>query len=361
MLEHDPFLTLTVSQRIRSNTNIRILLTRNLIKMKNNNSRKKTNNSDKTRNVLESKLTNEWIKIGMRMPDPKPLYRTIWHQGEVGILFANTGKGKSILAMQLADSISRERTVSNVYIPAQKVVYCDFELSTKAFQRRYSTAEDSYCFSDMFIRAEIDRNQSLEDKNLTFEELVMSSVKENVNLHQADVLIIDNITYLSATNEKSHEAMALMKLILDLARGKNISILLIAHTPKRDIYSPIQLEDLAGSKALSNFVDFCFCIGESTQGDNVRYIKQLKNRNYPIEYGAENVINCELVKEDSFLHFNCTGYGSEKDHLQSQDDDDKKQKLEELVQAGKTNKVIGKFFDVDERTIRRWRKKWDIS
>lgn len=51
-----------------------------------------------------------------------------------------------------------------------------------------------------------------------------------------------------------------MKLILDLSRKRNLAILLIAHTPKRDIYKPIQLEDLAGSKALSTLQMFAFAL-----------------------------------------------------------------------------------------------------
>ena len=171
------------------------------------------------------------------------------------------------------------------------------------------------------------------------------------------MLIIDNITYLAASNEKSQEALALMKLILDLSRKDNLSILLIAHTPKRDVYRTIQLEDLAGSKALSNFVDVCFCIGESIQGNNVRYIKQLKNRNYPVEYGQENVIDCKIERENCFVKFNFTGFGTEKDHLQGEAADNKCKEAKNLKESGKTNVEIAKHFEVSEKTIRRWLKK----
>ncbi|RXG16551.1 AAA family ATPase [Leeuwenhoekiella aestuarii] len=325
--------------------------------------KKSSNNNaleNKKKNILMDKLANEWLRIASRIESPKSLFGNIWHQGEVGILFSNTGKGKSVLAVQLADSISKGTEILGLQSNEQKVIYFDFELSTKSFQQRYSEDNHSpYNFSDNLIRVEIDRNKNLEIENNSFEELIIESIKLQVEKNKAEVIIVDNITFLSASNEKSQEALALMKLILDLSRKDNISILLIAHTPKRDVYRPIQLEDLAGSKALSNFVDVCFCIGESIQGSNIRYIKQLKNRNYPIEYGESNVINCIIDKNDCFLKFIFKDLGMEKDHLQGNNTEDGKFKeARVLKESGKTNVEIAKQFDVSEKTIRRWLKKF---
>jgi predicted ATP-dependent serine protease len=312
---------------------------------------------NKNKNILMDKMANEWLEIASKLENPKPLFGNIWHQGEVGVLFANTGKGKSILAVQLADAISKGETLLNTKIEKHKVLYFDFELSTKAFQQRYSTNNtELYTFSNNFIRVEIDRAVNFEHKEFSFEQLVIESIKTQVDKNKAEVLIIDNITFLAASNEKSHEALALMKLILDISRKENVSILLIAHTPKRDIYSPIQLEDLAGSKALSNFIDVCFCVGESVQGDNIRYIKQLKNRNYPIEYGQENVINCELIKEKSFLKLNMIDFGTEKSHLQNDSGNKRIIKAQNLKDSGKTNIEIAETLGVSARTVGRWLK-----
>lgn len=316
------------------------------------------------KNVLTDKLANEWLEIGSKIENPKELFGNAWHEGEVGILFSNTGKGKSILAVQLADAISNGKPILELKSNQNKVLYFDFELSTKAFQLRYSTNNSSlHKFSDEFIRVEIDRNENLENGKNTIEELIIESIKEQVSSNKADVIIIDNITFLSASNEKSHEAMALMKLVLGLSRKDKLSILLIAHTPKRDIYTPLQLEDLAGSKALSNFVDVCFCIGESVKGNDIRYIKQLKNRNYPIKFGPDNVINCQITKENCFLKFDFLGFGSEKSHLQQDNKETdliKYQEVRDLKDSGKSNVEIANTFKCSEKTIRRWLKKSDI-
>ena len=307
-------------------------------------------------NILMDHLANEWIELAKKLPNPKPLFGNIWHQGEVAILFSNTGKGKSILAVQLADGITKGYPIITLDVYKQIAIYFDFELSTKAFQRRYSDeSENSYQFSNDFVRVEIDRNKHLESDDKSFEELIIESIKFQVEKSNAQVVIIDNITFLSATNEKSKEALSLMKLILDLSRKKSLAILLIAHTPKRDIFKPIQLEDLAGSKALSNFCDTVFCIGESIKGSKIRYIKQLKNRNYPIEFHENNVIECEVVKENSFLQFKFVDINSEDEHLRKNnvESDDRIEEIMELKNKDLSNVEIAKRLGVSESAIRR--------
>ena len=311
-------------------------------------------------NILMNLCANEWIKIAKTQSNPRPLFGNFWHQGEVAILFSNTGKGKSILAVQLANGISKGMDMLAQETTAQKVIYFDFELSTKAFERRYTNENGfSYKFSEDFLRVEIDRDKELESAEKTFEELLIESIKEQVGRSAAQVVIIDNITFLSAANEKSKEALALMKLIIDLSRKRNLAILLIAHTPKRDIYKPIQLEDLAGSKALSNFTDVCFCIGESAKGADIRYIKQLKNRNFPIEFHDENVMECTVVKEDAFLQFKFVQFGREDEHLRKRENtsDDQIEEILEMKKQNLSNVQIAAALGVSETAIRRRLKK----
>src|SRR5690554_2284067 len=168
-------------------------------------------------NILMDKLANEWIAEAKKIPNPEPLFGSIIHEGEVGILFANTGKGKSILAVQIATSIASGNKTLGLETKKHKVIYFDFELSAKSYERRYTNENnESFEFPDNLIRVEIDRNKNHIDDTITFEEMLIKSIQTQVDKHKAQVVIIDNITYLSATNERSKEALELMKVILDL-------------------------------------------------------------------------------------------------------------------------------------------------
>jgi hypothetical protein len=87
-----------------------------------------------------------------------------------------------------------------------------------------------------------------------------------------------------------------MKHLKALKNKYGLSILALAHTPKRDLSKPITRNDLQGSKMLINFCDSSFSIGESSSDKNIRYLKQIKARNTEIIYDTENVCVCQIDK-----------------------------------------------------------------
>src|SRR5579872_880814 len=83
---------------------------------------------------------NQWIHAGQQKPAPQMLFDRFWLPGELCLLFADTNMGKSILAEQLANSISRSKPIDHFACHADpaNVVYIDFELSAKQFELRYT-------------------------------------------------------------------------------------------------------------------------------------------------------------------------------------------------------------------------------
>lgn len=248
------------------------------------------------KNVFIAKSANAWLKDASGKPKPKPLYLCIWFEGEVCILFADTNVGKSILAVQIAKEISE----------SEPVVYFDFELSEKQFEERYSdNFTNHFRFNDNLIRAEIDPDQA-DYKAAGFdnlEDFISASIEQTVESTGARILIIDNLTYLKNETEKAKEALPLMKHLKELKKKHGLSILVLAHTPKRDLSQPITMNHLGGSKMLMNFCDSSFALGVSAKDPAIRYLKQIKCRNAQIKYNSENVAVFEISKPGNFLSF----------------------------------------------------------
>ena len=114
-----------------------------------------------------------------------------------------------------------------------------------------------------------------------------------------------------------------MKYLQALKKKYRLSILALAHTPKRDLSKPITRNDLQGSKMLINFCDSSFSIGESSHDKNIRYLKQIKARNTEIIYDAENVIVCQIEKADNFLQIEFLNFGTEREHLKQYSESEK--------------------------------------
>lgn len=310
---------------------------------------------------------NLWIENAKLRPVPRMLFGELWFEGELCILFADTGKGKSILAVQIADAISKGAAVENFTLEAngQTILYFDFELSDKQFEARYSTKQgdyftNHYAFDRNFKRGEINQSSFLPDGFKDFESYLNFSLEYEIAETGARVLIVDNITYLKTATETAKDALPLMKELIRLKKKFNLSILALAHTPKRDLSRPLTVNDLQGSKMLSNFADSIFAIGESAKDKNLRYLKQIKARNTEIIYDAENVATCQVAKPDNFLMFEFLNFGSEREHLKALSETDKAdliQQVKNLSALGESQRTIAKELRISLTSVNRYLKK----
>ncbi|MFB9842066.1 AAA family ATPase [Mucilaginibacter ginsenosidivorans] len=301
----------------------------------------------------------KWIDEAKNEPVPKMLFSEFWHEGELCILFSDTNLGKSVLAIQIGNSIT-----SGVPIPgfrmeanAQKVLYFDFEMSKKQLEVRYAADyKEHFQFHPDFFRAVIDPDFDLPEDTAGYEEYLAESLESAVVSCNAKVLIIDNLTYLRNETEKAHSALPLMKQLKRLKTKYRLSILALAHTPKRDKSKPITRNDLHGSKMLINFCDSAFAIGENPKDKDVRYLKQIKQRNTGEMYGAENVCVCIVNKPHNFLQYEFTGFGREWDHLREPSPDSADHLLnsvQELHDTGMTQREIAAELAISPSKVNR--------
>ncbi|MBK9108870.1 MAG: AAA family ATPase [Saprospiraceae bacterium] len=305
-----------------------------------------TEESYQNKDLFKVKTANQWLEQAKMRPIPKMLFGEFWFEGELCFLFADTNLGKSILAVQIGNSISQGEFIPGFKLESdnQKVLYFDFELSDKQFENRYSlNFKDHYSFSDNFLRIELNPEAEIPGGQ-SFEEFLYSSLERSIVETGAKILIIDNITYLKSETEKAKDALPLMKLLKALKSKYGLSILALAHTPKRDLTKPITRNDLQGSKMLINFCDSSFSIGESHSDKNLRYLKQIKQRNTGQIYDSENVCVCQIDKPHNFLMFEFVNFGKECEHLKQHTEKDKEklnEKVNELKRQGRSLREIG--------------------
>ena len=318
--------------------------------------------ADEYKGLFTVKSANKWIEQAKNRPTPKMLFGQLWFENELCILFADTNLGKSILAVQIGNSISKGESIKGFVLEAgmQLVLYFDFELSDKQFEARYSdNFTNHYPFDSNFIRVEINPNSEI-PTDTDFETYLNQSLERTVSETGAKVLIIDNLTYLRSGTETAKDALPLMKHLKALKTKYNLSILVLAHTPKRDLSKPITRNDLQGSKMLINFCDSSFAIGESFTDKHLRYIKQIKQRNCELVYDADNVGVCEIVKPSNFLQFEFINFGTEREHLCVPSEKDKAELLSQIKQlreSGKTIRDIAQTLNVSKSQVDRLLKK----
>jgi len=302
---------------------------------------------------------NHWLLQASARPVPKMLFGKFWFEGELCILFADSNLGKSILAVQIGNNINTGTPMEPFAVESQPqpVLYCDFELTDKQFESRYSdNYQNHHYFREDFYRAELNPDSELPKGFANFDEYLIASLERMIVQTGVKVIIVDNLTYLRNETEQAKNALSLMKHLKALKNRYGLSMLALAHTPKRDLSQQITGNDLQGSKMLMNFCDSAFTIGQSSTDSELRYLKQIKQRNTEQVYGYSNICLCKVNKPENFLQFEFVSYGNEIDHLKKASEKLSDSQIEMAVQLkleGKSLREAGKIMGVSYQKVDR--------
>ncbi len=274
--------------------------------------------ADSAAKLLHIQTGQQWIEGQRQVPAPRQLFGPFWAEGELCLLFADTNMGKTLLAVQLGNAISWGQPVGGPFgmgVHDAAVLYLDFELSAKQFELRYPDAHNRSLFSKRFYRAELRSYHDVPPAFKNMDEYMVAGINYALKETGARVLIIDNIACLQRDTGYAGGALPLMQYLNGLKLKQKLSILVLAHTPKRRPHQPLTRDDLHGSKLLMNFADSAFAIGESHALPGHRYLKQIKQRSGAEVYGADNVCVCKISPEGGVLHYEVTDEAPESEHL----------------------------------------------
>lgn len=280
---------------------------------------------------------NEYLEKAKALPPLVVLYPNIVLEGDLCIIFGQSGIGKTIFAMQVARDIAAK---------GKRVLYLDFEMSERQLALRYNTPN----FPPTFFRAEL-KTDSLVDN------ILMEIERAAVENH-AEVLFIDNITALGQSLDKGLEAGTLMTSLNALKKEHGWTLVVLNHVPKR--YSgamPLSLEAIQGSAKLNQLVDDAIGLGVSSKDHSVVYVKQCKWRNGEMELYADHVAVYERTKDElGNLGFSFRDYGSERELLvveTGNGQDDLKASVSSLHGQGCTQQQIADQLNISQSKVSR--------
>jgi replicative DNA helicase len=283
--------------------------------------------SKNPQNVLTYKSMNQTMIDGAKEPPARRMTGSLTHENSIIILFSDPGTGKSIFGMQIADMISRgkglwnHKDFQNSCKPKKTVVF-DFEMEESELYGRYKKdgkVANAYNWHKNFFRSGINPDFiDLEEADT----LITNEMQLVIEEQEPELVIVDNMTYIASESSDPKMATKIMKKLLAMQKRSTnqMTIIVIAHTPKRDPSLPIELRHLAGAKALSNFAKTVIAISKSKLDPGLRYIKQLKVRQDIEVYTQENVIVCGIDKaETGRLEYQFRSFGKETEHLVTPD------------------------------------------
>ena len=298
-----------------------------------------------TDTLFETKPANAFLK-GTAAKPPAALFGDMWRKGELAVLVGEPGVGKSIFAMQIAETVARGATIDNGKLrmenssensqfsrlnsqlaPAQPVLYLDLERSADQFKQRYSCPSPipgklpvKYRFSPKLRRTGYGDLEIPSEFRGDFSRYFDHSLNLTLTGDATKVIVIDNLSCLDPRGG-TQAAVRRMRSLKLYAAETGVSILVITHLkPRRGRVSgsphykggvaasrgrggslrSLELSDLAPE--IAQIADSVFAISRSTYHSDIRYIKHLKANYVPIDNGK---LRMENGSENSqFSHLN---------------------------------------------------------
>lgn len=276
-------------------------------------------------------------------PQKRQLFKEFWYEGQIGILFSEEGLGKSVLAMQIA--IANSIT--------DKVLYIDRENSDDTIYERYTSENGEYQFSSNIIYP------SFKDTNFVSVQQITDFIIKQHYKYKVKIVIIDNISAITDRLESAAVMSNVMKSLIQLREKYGLSILIIAHSKKRNKKNPIENNDMAGSKKIAVLAESVFAIGHAI-GDKKRlYLKQIKQRYKGEKYDSDNVLQCHIEKIDNYLQMIEDECAKEEDLLDKGKTQNKDEVIDMILamrEGGLSNRAIAKEINISEATVRNYLK-----
>ena len=280
---------------------------------------------------------NQCIDDAHQLPPLVSLYPDIVLEGDLSIIFGQSGIGKTIFAMQIARYIAES---------GKRLLYVDCEMTPRQLGNRYKTPN----FPPTFLRAEMDREHPAED--------VLKGIEEVAVANHVEVVFIDNITALGQSLDRSADAGALMASLNTLKKKYNWTLVVLNHVPKMfSGYQPLSLSAMQGSAKINQLIDDAIGIAQSSIDSNLVYVKQCKWRNGELTMGADHVAVYERCKdENGNLGFISRGFGTEQEHLSienSNEREEMKARVRELSNKGMTQTAIANQLSISQSKVSR--------
>lgn len=253
--------------------------------------------------VSEARETVEAQELSHR---PDLLFGELWRSGEVALMFGEPCVGKSVLAVQIAEAIALGCSPEpfTVTSPAS-VLYIDMEFTARQFAERYSFADfggtiKTYKFPAGFHRAELrglDEMSEREGRNVA--KYIAGQIRNLIADHQSSVVIIDNLSYLTPSAGSGQAGAQLIKTLKLMAKLNDISILALTHLKTRPPTDRFRHSQITEGQRLLDLADSAFMLGNSTMGDEIRYLRQLKSRSGKLRFDGNIVAALQLTRMEN--------------------------------------------------------------
>jgi hypothetical protein len=312
---------------------------------------------------------NDWLAAARDQPLPGAFFGDFWHEGEFCVLYSQAGLGAGLLAAQIAESTASGAPIAGLAAQfgpptaPRKTLFCDFEFTLPRLAARAAAPgelllESVPQFSENFYRAELYRGPESAVGEIHCGYTTRQKLGEMIRKCRFQVVVINSFSYLRERLMRPSEVAWLISGLNETMAELNLSLLVVEHVPEiAALMNASENKIPAVTRRLYNFCDAALALGQSSQGVEIRYLKQLKKNRFDLVHGSENVLVARLNNAGCFPQFEFVGAAAESAHMPLTPAQQKRRLLAASAQllagAGRSQRQIAEELAVSPATVNR--------
>jgi replicative DNA helicase len=189
-------------------------------------------------------------------------------KGEVIVIAGKTSRGKTTLAMNIAN---------NIALRDYKVLFVTMEMTKVQLTSRYIyiNGGETEDYEKVATNTVYQLNDELDWKSI---DGLIEHAKQQLNV---DLVIIDHLHYFTreVDSRLAEDLGRITKELHKNAERHDVPIILISHVRKTDKSQEATMDDLRGSSYIAQDADIVLMVGMDEMEPNILHVKLEKNRN----------------------------------------------------------------------------------
>lgn len=252
-------------------------------------------------NIVD-KYLDQKLDLSKQYKISKYLLYPIFKEGQLCAFYGGTGDGKTVLAVEFANIISKGICDWDGWYcecPPQNVCYIDFELGSSSFAGRYKQGKFSPNLHIINVNVNEYNNFIGWANNQSVRiDRAIQYIEQKAKDTNSKIIFIDNLSNIADQVEQAKEADRFISDLYGRMKTLGLTIVFLGHTPKIPKDAKISLNHFKGSSSLTKTFESIIGFKRSVY-KNISYIKQVKHRDLELIYDDESIGKFEF-KEDKY-------------------------------------------------------------
>lgn len=256
-----------------------------------------TESEEATGEIAPLRRAYDRIISGMEAGRPQMVFDEFWREGELALMFGESGVGKSLLAMRLADTLAAGGDIPwfRMECPAGKTLHVDLSMSDRQFASRHSYSGEGGEERALQVSTRLYCDRPVDEQEL------IEWLERQIEAEKLRYVIIDDLSMLMRSCDGTRDTVAVMRGLRRICGRFGVSILVVMQSEGPKANARLSERDLGRQRSLCRMADSVFGIGHNAKRGGSVYLAHTRSHSSKPQWTVHNAIQAKIIEHRGSL------------------------------------------------------------